>query len=183
MRVNAPLTETKFSRPESTSAYKRLKNVSNTAYPAKWRTGALVAGACLLVAGCSADVTRFDFPAFGLSEQPTTTGSLPVPPEPTYPRYAPNEQTRPYQKAQPDVTWGGTFGNRETASGGGSGDEAYGRGATDEDVQYGGAGRNAPAYAPNEPRRLSRKSYSGDQTYSTQDPTGTTNNYRARKRP
>ena len=40
----------------------------------------------LSVGGCSADVTRFDFPAFDGSSRPT--GALPTPPEPIYPRTA-----------------------------------------------------------------------------------------------
>src|SRR5882672_12591768 len=33
------------------------------------------------VGGCSADVTRFDFPFFGLTDKGGETGSLPTPPE------------------------------------------------------------------------------------------------------
>src|ERR1700674_5597993 len=33
------------------------------------------------VGGCSADVTRFDFPFFGLTNKGNETGSLPTPPE------------------------------------------------------------------------------------------------------
>jgi murein DD-endopeptidase MepM/ murein hydrolase activator NlpD len=35
----------------------------------------------LAVGGCSADVTRFDFPSFGLTSKGNETGSLPTPPE------------------------------------------------------------------------------------------------------
>src|SRR5882672_3770318 len=35
----------------------------------------------VLVGGCSADVTRFDFPFFGLTDKGGETGSLPTPPE------------------------------------------------------------------------------------------------------
>ena len=35
----------------------------------------------VLVGGCSADVTRFDFPVFGLTDKGDETGSLPTPPE------------------------------------------------------------------------------------------------------
>jgi murein DD-endopeptidase MepM/ murein hydrolase activator NlpD len=35
----------------------------------------------VLFGGCSADVTRFDFPVFGLTEKGGETGSLPTPPE------------------------------------------------------------------------------------------------------
>jgi murein DD-endopeptidase MepM/ murein hydrolase activator NlpD len=44
-----------------------------------WTNG-LVCALALAGAGCSADVTRFDFPAFNLSEKGATTGALP--PEP-----------------------------------------------------------------------------------------------------
>jgi len=35
----------------------------------------------VLIGGCSADVTRFDFPVFGLTDKGGETGSLPAPPE------------------------------------------------------------------------------------------------------
>ena len=35
----------------------------------------------VLLGGCSADVTRFDFPVFGLTEKAGETGSLPMPSE------------------------------------------------------------------------------------------------------
>src|SRR5215467_5756253 len=35
----------------------------------------------ILVGACSADVTRFDFPVFGLTDKGGETGSLPAPPE------------------------------------------------------------------------------------------------------
>jgi murein DD-endopeptidase MepM/ murein hydrolase activator NlpD len=40
------------------------------------------------VGGCSADVTRFDFPAFGIADNGSSrpTGALPTPPEPVWPR-------------------------------------------------------------------------------------------------
>jgi murein DD-endopeptidase MepM/ murein hydrolase activator NlpD len=41
----------------------------------------VVLGLAVLVGGCSADVTRFDFPFFGLTDKGGETGSLPAPPE------------------------------------------------------------------------------------------------------
>ena len=43
-------------------------------------TGLAIALA-VLIGGCSADVTRFDFPVFGLTNKSGETGSLPAPPE------------------------------------------------------------------------------------------------------
>ncbi len=43
-------------------------------------TGLAIALA-VLIGGCSADVTRFDFPVFGLTDKSGETGSLPTPPE------------------------------------------------------------------------------------------------------
>ncbi|MGI9406672.1 MAG: LysM peptidoglycan-binding domain-containing protein [Hyphomicrobiaceae bacterium] len=72
---------------------------------------AAVIGAGLLLSACSADVTRFDFPAFGLGNaEDTTTSSLPAPPEPIYQHNEPKAQKRvsksvnqqPYQVAQMD---------------------------------------------------------------------------------
>jgi len=44
--------------------------------------------------GCSADVTRFDYPAFGITDGGSgrPTGALPTPPEPVWqrPAYAPS---------------------------------------------------------------------------------------------
>lgn len=42
----------------------------------------MVIACVVLVGGCSADVTRFDFPFFGLTSKDDTTGSLPTPREP-----------------------------------------------------------------------------------------------------
>jgi murein DD-endopeptidase MepM/ murein hydrolase activator NlpD len=42
---------------------------------------ALAIALAVLVGGCSADVTRFDFPVFGLTDKAGETGSLPTPPE------------------------------------------------------------------------------------------------------
>jgi murein DD-endopeptidase MepM/ murein hydrolase activator NlpD len=42
----------------------------------------MVVASVVLVGGCSADVTRFDFPFFGLTSKDDTTGSLPTPSEP-----------------------------------------------------------------------------------------------------
>jgi hypothetical protein len=47
-------------------------------------------GLALALAGCSANTSRFDFPAFSLTEtasgdgDPSTTSSIPVPPESVY---------------------------------------------------------------------------------------------------
>ena len=41
----------------------------------------LVFALAVMVGGCSADVTRFDFPFFGLTDKGNETGSLPTPPE------------------------------------------------------------------------------------------------------
>ena len=41
----------------------------------------MVIAFAVLVGGCSADVTRFDFPFFGLTDKSGETGSLPTPPE------------------------------------------------------------------------------------------------------
>lgn len=41
----------------------------------------MVIALTVLVGGCSADVTRFDFPSFGLTGKGNETGSLPSPPE------------------------------------------------------------------------------------------------------
>ena len=41
----------------------------------------VVIALAVLVGGCSADVTRFDFPFFGLTDKGGETGSLPTPPE------------------------------------------------------------------------------------------------------
>src|SRR6476660_1028703 len=42
---------------------------------------ALAIALAVLIGGCSADVTRFDFPVFGLTEKGGETGSIPTPPE------------------------------------------------------------------------------------------------------
>jgi hypothetical protein len=42
---------------------------------------ALANALVVLAGGCSADVTRFDFPVFGLTDKGGETGSLPMPPE------------------------------------------------------------------------------------------------------
>ena len=42
----------------------------------------LVIAFAVSVGGCSADVTRFDFPAFGLTEKSGSTASIPTPSEP-----------------------------------------------------------------------------------------------------
>ena len=56
---------------------------SNTRASAALAGGMIAPGVAiaLAVGGCSADVTRFDFPVFGLTEKGAETGSLPVPPE------------------------------------------------------------------------------------------------------
>jgi len=56
------------------SSSKRIRAAFADARAAR---GMIVACAALL-AGCSADVTRFDFPAFGLTEKGGETGSLPT---------------------------------------------------------------------------------------------------------
>jgi murein DD-endopeptidase MepM/ murein hydrolase activator NlpD len=43
--------------------------------------GLLAIALAVLLGGCSADVTRFDFPVFGLTDKAGETGSLPTPPE------------------------------------------------------------------------------------------------------
>src|SRR5262245_27693318 len=43
--------------------------------------GLLAIALAVLGGGCSADVTRFDFPFFGLTDKAGETGSLPAPPE------------------------------------------------------------------------------------------------------
>ena len=43
--------------------------------------GLLAIALAVLLGGCSADVTRFDFPLFGLTDKAGETGSLPTPPE------------------------------------------------------------------------------------------------------
>jgi murein DD-endopeptidase MepM/ murein hydrolase activator NlpD len=48
----------------------------------------------VLLGGCSADVTRFDFPVFGLTEKAGETGSLPVPSE-SIARRSPNYDDSP----------------------------------------------------------------------------------------
>src|SRR5581483_7120796 len=57
-------------------------NQRNGAAPARsgLAPGSLLALA-FLVGGCSADVTRFDFPAFGIADKGGETGSLPTPAE------------------------------------------------------------------------------------------------------
>jgi len=57
---------------------------SKRAYPALARANmapGVAIGVAVLIGGCSADVTRFDFPFFGLTEKSGATGSLPAPPE------------------------------------------------------------------------------------------------------
>src|SRR6516225_820467 len=56
---------------------------SNTRASAALAGGIIAPGVAiaLAVGGCSADVTRFDFPVFGLTEKGGETGSLPLPPE------------------------------------------------------------------------------------------------------
>lgn len=46
-----------------------------------WVVVALASALAVLAGGCSADVTRFDFPVFGLTDKGGETGSLPMPPE------------------------------------------------------------------------------------------------------
>jgi murein DD-endopeptidase MepM/ murein hydrolase activator NlpD len=55
------------------------KRICNTFAGAPVAQGAIFALA-VLVGGCSADVTRFDFPFFGLTNKGNETGSLPTPP-------------------------------------------------------------------------------------------------------
>src|SRR5262249_57122418 len=57
---------------------------SKRAYPALARANmapGVAIGVAVLIGGCSADVTRFDFPFFGLTEKSGATGSLPTPSE------------------------------------------------------------------------------------------------------
>ena len=56
---------------------KRICAAFADARVAQW----LVVAFTVLVGGCSADVTRFDFPFFGLTDKGGETGSLPTPPE------------------------------------------------------------------------------------------------------
>ncbi|MEL7543664.1 MAG: LysM peptidoglycan-binding domain-containing protein [Pseudomonadota bacterium] len=72
--------------------------------------------ACVAVAfalsACSADVTRFDFPAFSLGQSGTETAALPAPPEPIYQFKSPKETAKlpayetakPYRVAQADTS-------------------------------------------------------------------------------
>ena len=74
-------------------------------------------GTGLFLTACSADVTRFDFPAFGLGKNGTTTAELPAPPEPLYQyekpqatvanakkqQRLPKYGTKPYEVAQADT--------------------------------------------------------------------------------
>ncbi len=50
----------------------------------RFRGPAACVAAGLLLSACSADVTRFDFPAFSLGQNGDETAALPVPPEPIY---------------------------------------------------------------------------------------------------
>ncbi|MEO0619220.1 MAG: peptidoglycan DD-metalloendopeptidase family protein [Pseudomonadota bacterium] len=54
--------------------------------------------ACMVAAfalsACSADVTRFDFPAFSLGQSGTETAALPAPPEPIYQFKSPKETAK-----------------------------------------------------------------------------------------
>ncbi len=61
--------------------------------------------------GCSADVTRFDFPAYGLTDEPSfsTTDTSPVPAEPLAPSYAPNEETLDYRSSREARGWSDAF--------------------------------------------------------------------------
>src|SRR5262245_43898726 len=51
---------------------------NRTTHPSRHVAQGFLAAAFAMLGGCSADVTRFDFPAFNLSESSSTqTGSLP----------------------------------------------------------------------------------------------------------
>ncbi|MEL6288193.1 MAG: LysM peptidoglycan-binding domain-containing protein [Pseudomonadota bacterium] len=75
--------------------------------------------AAVLLSACSADVTRFDFPAFNLGKPGTDTASLPAAPEPIYqfdgpgkepaklPPYQAASNQAPYQVAQVDYSSAG----------------------------------------------------------------------------
>ncbi len=56
------------------------KRICNTIAGVHVAHGVVIALA-VVVGGCSTDVTRFDFPFFGLTNKGSETGSLPVPPE------------------------------------------------------------------------------------------------------
>ena len=64
-------------------------------------TGVVIAFA-VVVGGCSTDVTRFDFPFFGLTDKGGETGSLPLPPS-RLPGAIPDTMTpHPARRAAPD---------------------------------------------------------------------------------
>src|SRR6185295_14874829 len=56
------------------------KRICNTFADARVAHGIAIA-LTVMVGGCSTDVTRFDFPFFGLTSKGNETGSLPAPPE------------------------------------------------------------------------------------------------------
>ncbi|MEM8626521.1 MAG: LysM peptidoglycan-binding domain-containing protein [Pseudomonadota bacterium] len=65
-------------------------------------TAAAVAG---LVAGCSSDVTRFDFPVYGLTDEPAVApDAAPLPAAPVA-GYAPNEETPRYRSSREARDW------------------------------------------------------------------------------
>ena len=63
------------------------KRICNTFAGAPVAHG-MVFALAVLVGGCSADVTRFDFPFFGLTNKGNETGSLPTPPGSDCPQIA-----------------------------------------------------------------------------------------------
>lgn len=175
MRIKPTLTQSRLTDP--CPSYRVMGRVVRKAQSLVGlpRTPVLAAAAsCILLASCSADVTRFDFPVLGLTED-SSTNSLPVPPE-SVPRYAPNEQARPYQNEQRDPNWGGTFDSGTARSRelspdyGARAPEPYPASPSDGGYTYGGAARSTPSYqAPvAEPRSLERR-----RSYSTSPSAGT----------
>lgn len=102
----------------------------------KLKTGlafAAMAGS-LALAGCSADVTRFDFPVFSMNEQDGTTASLPK----TTQNYAPDDQSPGYGGTPAPVT-----PNYDPSSGDSDSGGNYDRG-----VERGRSEAESPVVAP-----------------------------------
>ena len=106
-----------MASPASVAAYRAPPTYRAPPKRRCWLLLALVAPA----AGCSADVTRFDYPAFGIADNGSSpTGALPTPSAPVFPRaptYTPNSSTSYTPSSSPPSSPVGGLGDAPNAYG------------------------------------------------------------------